>query len=220
MREIEYLKHRDIGILGPSLMGKQLNKAVFIDKDGTLIPDIPYNVDPSRISLENNMVQGLKYLQSHGYLLVIISNQSGIAQGYFTEEEFIAAQKKIEQLLKSQAIRLNGFYYCPHHPDGIIKEYSFACDCRKPESGLLLRASSDLNIDLSSSWMLGDILNDVEAGNKAGCRTILIDNGNETEWLMTPERRPNYIVKTINDAAGHIIRENISISVNHDKKVV
>lgn len=190
------------------------NKAIFIDKDGTLIPDIPYNVDPARITLEKNLVGGLKSLQAIGYLLVIISNQSGIALGYFTEDKLIGVRKKIEHLLKMEGVHLDGFYYCPHHPHGIVKEYALDCSCRKPNTGLLLHASADLNIKLSESWMIGDILNDVEAGNRAGCQTVLIDNGNETEWLMPGERKPNFIAKTIDEAAGYIFKKTAQSPAN------
>jgi histidinol-phosphate phosphatase family protein len=99
---------------------------------------------------------------------------------------------------------MHDFYYCPHHPDGKVKLYARECECRKPKPGLLLRAARDWKIDLPSSWMIGDILDDVEAGRRAGCQTILLDNGHETEWRMDNVRQPHYRVKNIEQAA-HII---------------
>ncbi len=183
-----------------------MNKAVFIDKDGTLIPDIPYNVDPALITLQADAADGLRQIQDKGYLIIIISNQSGVARGYFKEEALAGVKTKISSLLLDEQIVLNGFYYCPHYPEGIVKEYSIVCNCRKPEAGLFFKAANDLNIDLSSSWMIGDILNDMEAGKKAGSRTVLINNGNETEWHINPDRIPEYMLKTIDEAALLILR--------------
>lgn len=182
-----------------------MKKAVFLDKDGTLIVDVAYNVNPKKVTLSKDSLSGLKRLQQCGYLLVIVSNQSGIAHGYFDKDELLAIEHKIKMMLYAHEIILSGFYYCPHHPDGKIKPYAIVCDCRKPKPGLLLNAARDLNIDLQASWMIGDILNDVEAGNRAGCRTILIDNGNETEWIFNQIRQPTATTKNINKAADYII---------------
>ena len=181
-------------------------KAIFIDKDGTLIPDIPFNVNPDLIVLEEGVIDGLVELNSKGYLFIIISNQSGIAHGYFPEEEMAAVQEHIAQRLLEKSIRLNGFYYCPHYPGAAVEKYNKICSCRKPMPGLILQAAADFAIDLSQSWMIGDILNDVEAGNRAGCRTILIDNGNETEWRMdTILRTPSFMAKDMRQAARFIL---------------
>lgn len=182
------------------------NKAIFIDKDGTLIPDIPYNVDPEKISLQEGALEGLHQLQQEGYLLIIISNQSGVARGFFKEEALNAVQHKIEHLLAGKGVVLNGFYYCPHYPNAAVKEFAIECDCRKPQPGMLLKAARELDIDLSQSWMIGDILNDVEAGKKAGCKTVLIDDGKEKEWLVNEARIPDYKAINIKEAAAQILR--------------
>ena len=182
-----------------------MNKAVFLDKDGTLINDIPYNVNPDLITLADNSVTGLKRLQENGFKLIIVSNQSGVARGVFPEAALIAVKEKIEELLHISDVHLDGFHYCPHHTDGIVPEYSVDCNCRKPKPGMLTRAASELNIDLKVSWMIGDILNDVEAGNRSGAGSILIDNGNETEWIKGEFREPAYKAKNIDDAADFIL---------------
>lgn len=182
-----------------------MNVAIFIDKDGTLIRDIPYNVDPDLIALEDNSIEGLKLLCESGYRLIVISNQSGIACGYFSEEDLRAVEEKLRSLLEPLRIKLSGFYFCPHYANGIIHEYAVDCYCRKPMPGMLLHAAEVNDIDLLNSWMIGDILNDVEAGNRAGCKTILIDNSNETEWLTGEFRTPTMTCSTINEAADCIL---------------
>jgi D-glycero-D-manno-heptose 1,7-bisphosphate phosphatase len=175
------------------------SKAVFLDKDGTLVEDIPYNVNPDLIRLSKGALEGLRMLQE--YQLFVVTNQSGVARGYFEEQALTAVEKKLQELLSIVEIRLAGFYYCPHHPHGSIPRYAVECVCRKPQPGMLQKAALEHRINLASSWMVGDILNDIEAGNRAGCRTVLIDNGNETEWVMNRHRHPDFIVKTLYEAA-------------------
>ncbi|HEY9049195.1 MAG TPA: HAD family hydrolase [Ohtaekwangia sp.] len=184
-----------------------MNKAVFIDKDGTLIEDIPYNVNPERIVLCEGARESLARLKEQGYLLIVISNQAGVAHGYFQLQDLQQVKERLFLLLKE----LDGFYFCPHHPAGVVQAYSIACYCRKPEPGMILQAARDFKVELSRSWMIGDILTDVEAGNKAGCRTILVNNGNETEWNIQEERRPTYIVKNLREASQRILKEEWQI---------
>ena len=185
------------------------NQAVFLDKDGTLIEDVPYNVDVQLIKLTPGAIEGLLFLQKAGYKLIVITNQSGVARGYFPESALLAVEKRLHQLLASEGIHLAGFYYCPHHPDGVVPELAIACECRKPAPGLLLHAGKEHSIDLQNSWFIGDILNDVEAGHRAGCKTILLDNGNETEWQLSPERTPHYIATDLASSAQVILSANL-----------
>lgn len=182
-----------------------MEPAIFIDKDGTLIHDIPYNVDPDLIALEDNCIEGLRMLCESGYKLMVVTNQSGIACGYFSEDDLKVVEEKLRSLLEQSGIKLSGFYFCPHYENGIIHEYAVACYCRKPMPGMILHAAAVNDIDLTHSWMIGDILNDVEAGNRAGCKTILIDNGCETEWLAGEHRTPTATCHTINEAADCIL---------------
>jgi D,D-heptose 1,7-bisphosphate phosphatase len=181
---------------------------VFVDKDGTLIKDVPYNIDPARIILEEGVASGLRRLAEAGFHFVVVSNQSGVARGYFPEEALDVVAAHLDVLLQQAAgTRLDGFYYCPHHPDGVVSEYMLECACRKPRPGMLLAAAAELDIQLQQAWMVGDILNDVEAGNRAGCRTILIDNGNETEWQDGPLRTPDFTAANFAEAAEIILAE-------------
>jgi D-glycero-D-manno-heptose 1,7-bisphosphate phosphatase len=193
-----------------------MKKAVFIDKDGTLIKNVPYNVNTKLITFEEQVIPALRLLQSNDYQLIIVSNQPGIAFSYFSEEDVQRVYQFIVTRLQLQGIQLNGFYYCPHHTEGSNPTYAKPCYCHKPMPGLLLEAAMEMDIDLESSWMIGDILHDCEAGNRAGCATILLNTGNETEWVLNNNRRPNYVCSSWSEAAGIIIQyANAKASVEH-----
>jgi len=176
-------------------------KAVFIDKDGTLVDDLPYNVEPQRIRLSSGAGPALRLLARLDFRLFVVTNQAGIAFGRFEESALDAVSKRLQDLLFREQLTLDGFYYCPHHPEGSVAAYASDCHCRKPKPGLLLKAAQDHGIDLRASWMIGDILHDVEAGNRAGCRTVLLDNGNETEWRLGPRRLPTRMAPDLYRAA-------------------
>ncbi len=180
-------------------------KAVFLDKDGTLVEDVPYNVDPALIRLTVGAGEALRKLQAAGYQLVIVSNQSGVARGLFSEAALAGVEARLAALLAEYDVHLDGFYYCPHHPDGVVSQYAVACACRKPAPGLLMQAAAERGIELGRSWMVGDILHDVEAGRRAGCRTILLDNGHETEWELSDLRQPDCVESDLNAAAERIL---------------
>jgi D-glycero-D-manno-heptose 1,7-bisphosphate phosphatase len=176
-------------------------KAIFLDKDGTLIDNLPYNAEPRRMMLANGAGAALRLLSRLDYRLFVVSNQDGIALGHFDEEAMAAVAARLDDLLFREQVSLDGFYYCPHHPNGSVAQYALECECRKPLPGMLLAAAHTHDIDLHSSWMVGDILHDVEAGNRAGCRTVLIDNGNETEWRLGPRRVPTRLAPDLYAAA-------------------
>lgn len=180
-------------------------KAVFLDKDGTLIRNVPYNINPELVVFEQGVFEGLRSLQHNGYKLIIVSNQPGISLGYFSENEMVMLIRYFEEKFAENEVLLSGFYFCPHLPESAKK----SCQCRKPKPGLLMQAADDLLINRNSSWMIGDILNDVEAGNKAGCQTILIDNGNETEWITGVYREADYTTGNFLDAAAYITSRTV-----------
>lgn len=187
-----------------------MDRAIFVDKDGTLIKNVPYNIDPDKVEFYPDVIPGLRQLKKAGFKIIVVTNQPGVALGYFPIEGVQKLAKALSDILSDSEVRLDGFYFCPHYPDGKVKEYSFSCKCRKPASGMIEQAAKELNIDCSRSWMIGDILHDVESGNRAGCRTILIDNGNETEWILNEIRRPDFMVNSFGDAVKKIL-ENISV---------
>ncbi|EYB69156.1 hypothetical protein DEIPH_ctg011orf0142 [Deinococcus phoenicis] len=182
-----------------------MQKAAFLDKDGTLIEDVPYNVDPALIRLLPGVGEALRALHGAGFALVVVTNQSGVARGLFPGSALGGVEARLRALLGAEGVPLSGFYACPHHPEGTVAEYTRACECRKPQPGLLRRAAHDLGLDLGASWMVGDILNDVEAGGRAGCRTVLLDTGGETEWVPGPYRTPDVTARGWPDVAVAIL---------------
>jgi len=180
--------------------------AVFLDKDGTLIQNVPYNADPAKIQFAAGALSAVQLLHQCGFALYVISNQAGVALGLFPAQGLDAVAQRLRALLAASDVPLSGIYFCPHHPEGRIAAYTVACGCRKPQPGLLLRAAREHDIDLSRSWMIGDILDDIEAGRRAGCRTVLIDNGNETQWQGSPLRMPHILVHRLDQAAHAIAR--------------
>jgi D,D-heptose 1,7-bisphosphate phosphatase len=177
-----------------------LSKAIFLDKDGTLIPNVPYSVDPEQAAITLDTAKALRVFAKLGYQIFIVSNQSGVARGYFHEEQVDLVVQRFHELFLLLGISLQGFYYCPHHPEGKAP-YNIDCACRKPKPGMIIQAAQKHSIDLANSWLIGDILHDVEAGRRAGCRTVLVDNGGETEWKLSCDRLPHHVVTNLLDAA-------------------
>ena len=152
-----------------------MKKAVFLDRDGTLNIDHGYVHKIDDFQFIEGSIDALKELKEMGYLLVLVTNQSGIARGYFSEDQFLQLTEWMDWSLADRGVDLDGIYYCPHHPEG-KGEYKEECECRKPKPGMLLQAADDFNIDLASSYMIGDSKNDILAGKNAGCKTVYIGN--------------------------------------------
>ncbi|MBO5765301.1 MAG: HAD family hydrolase [Lentisphaeria bacterium] len=150
-----------------------MKKAFFLDRDGVVVEQVHYLCDPEQTVLEKGVAQAISKMHSLGYLVVVVTNQSGVARGKFTMKEVEAVHQKISELLARDGEKIDAFYICPHHPD-----FDGACDCRKPAPGLLLKAAKDLDIDIASSIMVGDKLSDVRCGENAGClHSLLISTG-------------------------------------------
>lgn len=183
-----------------------LRRAVFVDKDGTLIRDVPYNVDPARLELTRGAREGLRLLADAGFAIVVVTNQPGLAAGRFTRAEFARLTRALGDRVRAECgVELTDIRCCPHAAgaDGIP-----GCPCRKPAPGLLLQAALAHRLDLRRSWLIGDILDDVEAGHRAGCRSVLLDVGNETIWRMSPLRRPEARCVDLLEAARFILRHD------------
>lgn len=183
-------------------------KAIFLDKDGTLTKDIPYNVKPELIQLTTGAVDGLRLLQKAGYQLIVVTNQSGVARGYFDEPKLKQVKMRLMDLLSSAGVELTDFYYCPHHPEGKVAQYAIECKCRKPQPGLLYRAAREHGICLTESWLVGDVLTDIEAGNQAGCRTVLINNKIRPGGRFPSISRPTVVRTDLTGAAQVITQES------------
>lgn len=167
--------------------------ALFIDKDGTLVENVPYNVNPALLRLMPGAADALARLARAGFALVVVTNQSGLARGLFTRQDFQRLEDALRARLHAeQGVELDGLLLCPHEPgpDGAP-----ACRCRKPAPGMLLQAAARWQLDLPRSWMVGDTLDDVEAGHRAGCRSLLFDSGGETVWRRGPLREPEHRVQ-------------------------
>ena len=193
--------------------GSGRRPAVFLDKDGTLVENLPYNVDPARLRFTAHALEALTLLSAFDYALVVVTNQPGVALGRFDQRALGALEQGLKELLAASGIRLAGFYACPHAP---ATDPAFACPCRKPAPGLLLAAAEALDIDLARSWMVGDILDDIEAGRRAGCRTLLLDVGHETEWRYAPQRVPHGRVRDLFDAARRIVASDLEHPAEED----
>lgn len=185
----------------------ELARAVFLDKDGTLIDEIPHNVDPERVRFSPHAVNALRLLTSHGFHIVVVSNQPGLAFGLYTRAQLSVLHMALREMLEREGIPLLDFYTCAHAAGtGPVP----ACLCRKPAPGLLRQAARSHGLDLSRSWMIGDLLDDVEAGRRAGCQTILLDVGHETAWKRSPLRTPHHRAANLLHAAQWIVSQETS----------
>ncbi|MFC1771489.1 D-glycero-alpha-D-manno-heptose-1,7-bisphosphate 7-phosphatase [Candidatus Margulisiibacteriota bacterium] len=183
-----------------------MNKAVFLDRDGTIIKEKHFLKSPELVELEKNALAALKILQENGFLLIIITNQSGIARGIIKPEEFYAVQHHLLDLLSEKGIAIKGYYFCPHHPEAEKEEYKKDCTCRKPEPGMLLLAAKEHNISLTDSFMIGDKAADVEAGKKVNMKSILVKTGYGQKSLGDLKKvQPDYIADDLLDAVKNFI---------------
>ncbi len=157
------------------------NKAIFLDRDDTLIEDPGYINNPNQVRLLDGVAESLTDLKNLGYKLIVVTNQSGVARGIITEEVLGEIHKRLEELLTEQGVSLDKIYYCPYHPDGSVRKYRRESKFRKPNPGMLLKASEEMDVDLEQSWCVGNSRRDIEAGKQAGCKTILLDSPSHKE---------------------------------------
>lgn len=153
-----------------------MNKAVFLDRDGTINVDKAYLSKIEEFEYLPGVIQGLRMLQDAGFILIIVTNQSGIARGYYTEEDFLELNKWMLSDLRKKGIKIAKVYYCPHHPNGKIEKYKLDCNCRKPKLGMYEEAIEDFDIDLSRSFTIGDKIRDLAICEKTSCRGYLISD--------------------------------------------
>jgi len=175
-------------------MGTAEGRAIFLDRDGTLVEPRHYPSRPEELILFAGIGPELRALQGAGFRLVVITNQSGLARGLFGTDDLALMHAHLGRELARFDVALDGIYHCPHHVEGIVPALAIECACRKPQPGMLLQAAADLDLDLKRSWFIGDILDDVEAGGRAGCRRILVDLGTEGT-PASPLRRPDFVAR-------------------------
>lgn len=182
-----------------------MNRGVLIDRDGTLITEENYLSDPEHVKFTPGAVEAVKRLNDAGRRVAVVSNQAGIARGMFGEEAARAIHCRIDLLLKLEGARVERYYLCPHHPD-----FSGPCRCRKPEPGMVLDAIRDFDLDPGGSWMIGDRLSDVEAGQRVGVPGVLVRTGygrKEEELLARHgQAHPERVTDTLAAAVEWILR--------------
>jgi D-glycero-D-manno-heptose 1,7-bisphosphate phosphatase len=187
--------------------------AVFLDRDGVLIEDVPLLTRCDQVRLAEGAGWAVAALAAAGYLVVVASNQPVVARGLATEREVVGVNDYIQEMLVSAGgRRVDAFYFCPHHPSATLAQYGQECQCRKPRPGLLLRAAEDLHIVLARSYMIGDRLSDIVAGQRAGCAAILVQSGRHLDTpIETPDgvvaaRPPDYVCDSLRQAVAWILR--------------
>ena len=179
------------------IKGKRMNKAIFLDRDGTLNIDYGYVHEIDNFKFIDGVIDALRELKKMGYMLVLVTNQSGIARGYFSEEQFLQLTEWMDWSLAEQDVDLDGIYYCPHHPEG-KGEYKEDCDCRKPKPGMLLQAIKELKIDPTQSIIVGDKVEDLKAGIGAKVKmNVLVRTGKPV--TEEGERVADYVLDSIVD---------------------
>jgi len=175
-------------------------KAVFLDRDGTINFDPGYLGDPEQFRFLPGVVEALTRLHEAGYLIFVVSNQSGIARGFFRDADLDRVHDKMRNALRAEGVVLDGIYYCPHHPDE-------RCSCRKPSPKMVLDASRSFGVDIEHSYFIGDRISDIETGKNAGCRTILVltGAGRETQTSLSPSQNADRVAASLLDAVGWIL---------------
>ncbi|MEM3684036.1 MAG: HAD family hydrolase [Conexivisphaerales archaeon] len=194
------------------------NKAVFLDRDGTIV-SLVYDKEtgyidsitrPEQVKILPGVTDALKQLKSAGYKLIIVSNQPAVAKGRVDEDTFWKTQRAIDEEIKSSAgVTFDGEYFCLHHPQAVLEKYRKECDCRKPKPGLILKAAKENDVDIHESYMIGDDILDIKAGRAAGCRTLLISHVTSLliQILEEQQIKPDGIFRDLSEASKRIISE-------------
>jgi D-glycero-D-manno-heptose 1,7-bisphosphate phosphatase len=185
-----------------------LRKAIFLDRDGTLVEEAGYLDRLERLNFFPYSIDAVRLLNRAGYAVVIVTNQAGVARGIFKESFVAEAHRHIGERLAAGGARVDGFYYCPHHPEASIAEYRQACDCRKPQPGMFTRAAEELDLALDQSFVVGDRWHDLEAGQRVGIRGVLVRTGYGRTEEASPHPRvtPAAIADNVIQAASWILR--------------
>lgn len=179
--------------------------AVFVDRDGTLVREVSYLRRVEQIEVLPRVPEAIQLLHQHGLKVVVVTNQSGVARGFLTEDELRRIHQEVERRLARAEAFLDGIYYCPHHPSEGIDPYRVSCECRKPNVGLTQRAATELNLDLGRSYVVGDKYSDMELAARIGAKGLLIQN-NKAEGGRRKEEIKFLAVKDFWEAAQWIIR--------------
>ena len=189
-------------------------RAVFMDRDGTISEEVGYVNHPSRYRVFPYSAEALRLLNQAGWLAILITNQAGVARGYFTETVIGEVHDVLRAELEKKDARLDAIYYCAHHPSVGDEPYRFDCDCRKPKPGLLLRASEEFDIDLKQSWMIGDRYSDIELARNADVRSAFVLSGygrGEWEYQRSAwKHEPDLVAEDLLEAVRKIVASDKS----------
>ena len=186
-----------------------MKRAVFIDRDGTISEEVGYINHPSRFRVFPYAAAAIKQLNDNGWLAIVVTNQAGVARGYFSEEMIQTVHAEMKQDLERNGARLDAIYYCAHHPSVGDPPYRLDCDCRKPKPGLISRAAQDFEIDLADSWMLGDRYSDIELARNAGVKSMFVMSGyGRGEWehqRANWSEQPDLVAENLLEGVGVIV---------------
>lgn len=189
-----------------------MGEAVFLDRDGVIIQEPPHYVyRPDQLKLVPKSEEAIKLLNKNNFKVVVVTNQAGIAKGYYLEKEAILFNQLMKEELERHNASIDAIYYCPHHPEATIKKYRIDCDCRKPRSGMLKKAEKELNIDLKQSFMIGDKKSDIDAGKDVGCKAIMVLTGYGKEESKIKNIKYDFIAKNLYSAVEYILYKEVQI---------
>ena len=188
-----------------------MSKAVFLDRDGVITREPPYYAHRiDQLELISKSAEAIRLLNKSGFKVIVVSNQSGVARGYYQEKDIEIYNRVMKKKLEEEKAYIDAIYYCPHHPRAAIEKYKIDCECRKPKPGMLKQAEKDLNLNLKLSFLVGDKMSDIEAGYRAGCKTILVLTGQGNDELKKISKmniKPNYISKDLYTASQIIMKK-------------
>jgi len=186
--------------------------AVFIDRDGTISEEVGYVNHPSRFRVFPYSAEAIRTLNDNNWLAILVTNQAGVARGYFSEDVIGKVHDELKLSLNQQNAQLDAIYYCAHHPSVGEPPYRFDCDCRKPKPGLIQRASADFDVDLENSWMVGDRYSDIQLAHNAGLKSVFVLSGyGRGEWEYQSSSwklQPDLVCENLLDAVRSIITSN------------
>ena len=189
-----------------------MKRAVFMDRDGTISEEVGYINHPSRFRIFPYAADAVRLLNESGWLAIVVTNQAGVARGYFSEEMIQAIHEQLKRDLESAGARLDAIYYCAHHPSVGEPPYRYDCDCRKPKPGLILKAAEEFDIDLAQSWMIGDRYSDIELARNAGVNSALVMSGyGRGEWEHQRDEwkeKPDLVSEDLLGAVKTIVKKN------------
>lgn len=184
----------------------ETRRVVFLDRDGTINEEVDDLRRPEDVRLTPGAALAIKRLNQAGFAVVVVSNQSGLARGVFDEMDLAAVQREINRLLSLEGAQVDAYYFCPHHPEGIVECYSLLCDCRKPLPGLIYQAVEELNLNLNGSYLIGDRLRDVASGLAAGLTSIMVRSGQTDPPPTGPHEEPHIILDNLAQAVDWILQ--------------